>query len=180
MRKRYMLIRSANWQSSFLYQLCRFQNRNLRYIFQTLFALKQGLAHLYFLYENELLQNCLSYDLRKMATLLVLEVRFFQQVRFLGGLFLSVPGSGSVSGTGFQMMPFSMKKFPFMLMKELILGSLSQFIFSMQQVYAFCFLLIISAVTYLVLAKTHSRSVTAISGAFLLNWRFELRINTCV
>ena len=59
----------------------------LWYTFQTLFALKQGLAHLYFLYENELLKNCLSYDLGKMATLLVLEVRFFQQVRFLGGLF---------------------------------------------------------------------------------------------
>ena len=30
-----------------------------------------------FLYENELLQHCLSYKMRQMAKFLVLEVRFF-------------------------------------------------------------------------------------------------------
>ena len=40
-------------QLPFLYQLCFFQNRNLRYSFQRLFAQKWGLEHLYILYENE-------------------------------------------------------------------------------------------------------------------------------
>ena len=52
----------------FLYQLHCFQNRNLWYIFQTLFAPKRGLAHLYFSYEKESLQHCLSYDMRQIAT----------------------------------------------------------------------------------------------------------------
>ena len=43
------------------------------------FAQKRGLVHSYFWYENESLQHCLSYDLRKMATVLVLEIRFFQR-----------------------------------------------------------------------------------------------------
>ena len=64
-----------------------FQNRNLGCNFQTLLARKQGLAHPYFLYENESLRHCLSYDLRRMATFVVLEVWFFQVVRFLGGPF---------------------------------------------------------------------------------------------
>ena len=40
----FMLIRATNWQLSFLYRLLRFQNRNLWYDFQALFARKQGLA----------------------------------------------------------------------------------------------------------------------------------------
>ena len=54
---------------------------------QTLFARKRGLAHPNFLYENELLRHFLSYYLRRMATFLVLEIRFFRGVRFLGGPF---------------------------------------------------------------------------------------------
>ena len=87
MRKRALLIRATDWPLSFLYQLRRFQNRNLWYNFQTLFERKRGLPHLYFLYENESLQHCLSYDLRQIATFSVFEVQFFQQVRFLGELF---------------------------------------------------------------------------------------------
>ena len=41
---------------------------------------------LYFLYENDTLQHCLSFDLRKMAIFSAFEVRVFQQVCFLGGL----------------------------------------------------------------------------------------------
>ena len=47
------MIRATTWQLSFLYQLRRFQNSNLRYTFQTLFARKRGFEHRYFLYENE-------------------------------------------------------------------------------------------------------------------------------
>ena len=105
----------VSWKHCF-WKRC-FQNRNLRYTFQTLFAQKPGLAHPYFLYENESLQHCLSHyiaesaleppsgfehgtpglgiqrlnhqaiapwDMGQMTTLLFLEVRFFQRVRFLG------------------------------------------------------------------------------------------------
>ena len=51
----------------FLCQFCCFQNRSLRCSFQTFFARKRGLAHRYFLYENESLRQCLSCDLRRMA-----------------------------------------------------------------------------------------------------------------
>ena len=44
-----MLIKAANWQLSFLYQIRCFQNRNLGYNFQTLLARKRGFAHLLFL-----------------------------------------------------------------------------------------------------------------------------------
>ena len=70
-----------------------FQNRNFGWNFQTLFARKRGLAHPYFSYENESLRHCFSYDLRRMATFVVLEFWFFQGVRFFSG-----PGSGSGSG----------------------------------------------------------------------------------
>ena len=73
-----MLIRATNGKLSFLYQFLHFQNRNLRYTFQTLFAQKRGLKHPYILYENESLQYFLSYDLRKMATFLVLKVPFLR------------------------------------------------------------------------------------------------------
>ena len=73
MRKRFMLIRTTNWQLSFLYQLRRFQNRNLWYTFQTLFEEKLGVAHPYFLYGNESFQHSLSYDLKQMATFSVFE-----------------------------------------------------------------------------------------------------------
>ena len=62
--------------------LCQY--RDLQCNFQTLFARERGLAHPNFLYENESLRHCLSYYLRRMATFLVLEVRFFGGVRFLG------------------------------------------------------------------------------------------------
>ena len=67
---------------AFLYQFRRFQNRNLGCNFQTLFSWKRGLANPYFLYENESLRHCLLYYLRRMATFSVLEVQFFQDVRF--------------------------------------------------------------------------------------------------
>ena len=85
MRKRPMLTRAANWQLQFLNQHDHFQNRNLWYTFQMLFARKRGLAHPYFLYENESIQHCLSYDLRQTATFLVFVILFFQQVRFFSG-----------------------------------------------------------------------------------------------
>ena len=50
--------------TSFLYH---FQNRNLWWTFQTLFARKRRLAHPFFLHENESFQHCLRYDLRRMA-----------------------------------------------------------------------------------------------------------------
>ena len=90
--------KGCNLAIVFLYQFRRFQNRNLGCNFQTLFARKRGLAHPYFLYENESLRHCLSYYLRRMATFLVLEVRFFQGVH-------SSSGPGSRSGSGFQTMP---------------------------------------------------------------------------
>ena len=65
--------------------LCQY--RDLQCNFQTLFARERGLAHPNFLYENESLRHYLSYYLRRMATFLVLEVRFFGEVRFLGGSF---------------------------------------------------------------------------------------------
>ena len=67
---------------SFLYQFHCFQNRNLGCNFQKLFARKRGLAHPYFLYEKESIRHCLSYDLVRVSTFLVLEVHFFQGVRF--------------------------------------------------------------------------------------------------
>ena len=93
MQKHFMLIRATNWQLLFLYQLCCIQNRDLLHTFQTLFVRKQGLAHLYFLYENESLQHYLSYDLRQMARFLVRSVIFqalrssFSADSFLGGPF---------------------------------------------------------------------------------------------
>ena len=65
MQKRSMLTRAANWQLSFLYQIRRFQNRNLGCNFQTLLARKRGLAHPFFLYENEPSRYYLSYYLRR-------------------------------------------------------------------------------------------------------------------
>ena len=47
---------------------------NFWYIFQTLITKKRGVAHPYFLYENESIHHYLLYSLRKMVTLLVLEV----------------------------------------------------------------------------------------------------------
>ena len=43
-----------------------------------LFARKGGLAHPYFLYENDSLQHRLSYDLRQMTKFKDVEVHFFQ------------------------------------------------------------------------------------------------------
>ena len=45
------LYANKGYKLSLLYQLCRFQNRNSWYTFQTLFAQKRGLAHSYFLCE---------------------------------------------------------------------------------------------------------------------------------
>ena len=82
-----------------LNQLRYFQNRNLWNTFQTLFSRKRGLAHPFFLYENELLQHFLPYDIRQMGTFLGLEVWIFERVRFFRGVrFSSGPGSRSVSG----------------------------------------------------------------------------------
>ena len=51
--------KGCNLAIVFLYQFRHFQNRNLGCNFQTLFARKRGLAHPYFLYENESLRHCL-------------------------------------------------------------------------------------------------------------------------
>ena len=51
--------KGCNLAIVFLFQFRRFQNRNLGFNFQTLFARKRGLAHPYFLYENESLRHCL-------------------------------------------------------------------------------------------------------------------------
>ena len=83
MRTRSMVIRATNWQLLFLYQIRCVQDRNLWYIFQTLFAQKRGVVLPCFLYELESFQQCLSYDLRQIATFSVFEVRFFERVRFL-------------------------------------------------------------------------------------------------
>ena len=58
------------------------QNRNLGCNFQTLLARKRGLLHPFFLYGNESLRHYLWYYLKRMATFLILEVRFFQGARF--------------------------------------------------------------------------------------------------
>lgn len=79
-----MLIKATNWSLPFLYQLPRFKNQNLWHTFQTLFAQKRDLAHPYVSYENKSLQHFLSYGLSQMTALLLLRVRFFQRVRFLG------------------------------------------------------------------------------------------------
>ena len=109
MRKRSMVIRDANCESSFLYQFRCFQNRNLGCNAQMLFTRKRGIAYYYFLYENQSLRHCLSYYLRRMTTFFVIEVRFFEGVRFLGVCFFSGPGSGSVSG--FETMHKTMSSF---------------------------------------------------------------------
>ena len=57
-----------------------------------LFSRKRGLAYLYFLHENDSLQHRLLHDLRQMTTFIVLEVRYFQRVRFLGSPFFQVQG----------------------------------------------------------------------------------------
>ena len=93
MQKRSMLTRAANWQLSFLYQIRRFQNKNLGCNFQTLLARNLGLAHPFFLHENECFLHYLWYYLRRMAMFLILEVRFFQRT-----CFSSSPGSQSGSG----------------------------------------------------------------------------------
>ena len=72
MLRRPMLIRAV---------IRYFQKKKLGSTFQTLFAQKRGLPYPYILYENESRQHFFSFGLRKMATFLVLEVRFFQQVR---------------------------------------------------------------------------------------------------
>ena len=50
MRKRFMLIKVYKLVTVVFIQS---QNKNLWYTLRTLFARKRGLAHLYFLYENE-------------------------------------------------------------------------------------------------------------------------------
>ena len=72
MRKRSILIRAINWQLLFLYQLRHFQNRNLWYTFHMLFKRKRGLAHTWFLNQNESVRNFSSNEIRQMTTLLVL------------------------------------------------------------------------------------------------------------
>ena len=65
--------KGANWQSSFLYQLCCFQNGNLWYTFQLLFTRKCCL-----LFTWKRITSILFFIwLEKMGTFLVPEVRFF-------------------------------------------------------------------------------------------------------
>ena len=86
-----MLIRADNWQLSFLYQLRRFQKRGFPYTFQTLFAQKQRLVYPYLkmdpLHKNGSFQHYISYDLRQMVTYIILGIRFFQRLCFLGVLY---------------------------------------------------------------------------------------------
>ena len=86
MRKRSMLIRADNWQLSLLCQLRRFQKRGFPYTFQTLFAQKQRFVYPYFLHKNGSFQHYISYDLRQMATYIILAIRIFQRLCFLGVL----------------------------------------------------------------------------------------------
>ena len=99
-----MLTRAANWHLSFLYQIYRFQKRNLGCNFQTLLAPKRGLLHPFFLHENESLWHYIWYYLRRMATFVILEVRFFQGARFSSG-------PESRSGSGFSRMPKTLNSF---------------------------------------------------------------------
>ena len=108
MRKRSMLIKATNWHFLFSYKLRRIQNRNLWYTIQTLFEWRRVFAHPCFLYENESFHHSLSYDLWQMATFWVLEVQFFQQLRFLGGPFF--PGLGCRFRSGFQTMSILMNE----------------------------------------------------------------------
>lgn len=108
MRKRSMLIKATNWHFLFSYKLRRIQNRNLWYTIQTLFEWRRAFAHPCFLYENESFHHSLSYDLWQMATFWVLEVQFFQQLRFLGGPFF--PGLGCRFRSGFQTMSILMNE----------------------------------------------------------------------
>ena len=61
----------------------RFQNRHLRYTFQTRLAEIQGLVHPYFLYENESLQYCIFFFFFFFFYLLYLELGFFLTVIYL-------------------------------------------------------------------------------------------------
>ena len=102
MRKHAETFHATNWLQIglatngqlFLCQLRCFQNRYLWYTFQTLIARKRGLAHFaheaYFLYENESLQHCLSYDSRQMTKFSVRKARFFSRgPLFMGPFFLA-------------------------------------------------------------------------------------------
>ena len=81
MRKCSMLIRDANWKS--LYHFRCFENRNLGRNSQTLFPRKKALhTPTFYMKLNHFVDV-----FRKIATLLVLEVWFFQRVHFLGGPF---------------------------------------------------------------------------------------------
>ena len=75
LQKRSMVLMATNWQ--FVEFVVHFSQGYLHE--------SEGLAHIYFLYKNESLHHCLSYDSRQMAMFLVLEVRFFQRVRFFSG-----------------------------------------------------------------------------------------------
>lgn len=72
-----MLKWTTTSQLSLLYQLRCFQNKNLWYNFQTLFARKCGLARPYFLNENESLQHCFSYGMMQMTMFLVRSFNFW-------------------------------------------------------------------------------------------------------
>ena len=91
-RKRSMLTRATIATCCFCTNFAVFKIEICGAPFQTLFARVQCLTHSNFLYENELLQHSLSYNLRQMATLLDLCVQFFQQARLFSD---PEPGFGS-------------------------------------------------------------------------------------
>ena len=87
MRKRLMLIRATNWQLTFLYRICRFQNINMWHTFQMSFT-----------------RPCttLLFTLKWITSALV---RFFESFCFIADSFLIMSCPWSRTGSGFQTMP---------------------------------------------------------------------------
>ena len=100
MQKRSMLIRAANWQSPYLYDFAVFKIEILDAIFKGYLHENEALHTPTFYIKMNHFGIIYSYDLRRMATYVFLEVWFFQVVRFTGVRFFSDPGLGS--GSDFQ------------------------------------------------------------------------------
>ena len=88
MKKRSMLKRAANLQSSFSYHFTVFKIEILGAIFKRDLHENKALhTRTFYMKMNHFDIHCLSYGLRRMATFVGLEVWFFQGVRFLGDPF---------------------------------------------------------------------------------------------
>ena len=77
----------------FFIAISLFSKQKLRRQFSNVICTKTRLAHLYFLHENESIQHCLSYYLRRMTTFLALEISFSK-----GSVFSQIQGPGPVLG----------------------------------------------------------------------------------